>query len=106
MVTVQAPVPVQAPLQPAKTEPGEALWDRVTTVPCVKLAVQVPPQPMPAGLLVTVPVPLPAFATLRGKATGGVSGGGALVTVIVREHEACWLPLVTLTTAVKAPVTV
>ena len=33
MVTWQAPVPVQAPLQPAKVEPAVAAWLRVTTVP-------------------------------------------------------------------------
>ena len=33
MVTEQAPVPVQAPLQPAKDEPAVAAAVRVTTVP-------------------------------------------------------------------------
>ncbi len=33
IVTEQAPVPVQAPLQPAKVEPAVAAWVRVTTVP-------------------------------------------------------------------------
>ena len=33
MVTEQAPVPVQAPLHPAKVEPAVAAWLRVTTVP-------------------------------------------------------------------------
>ncbi len=33
MVTWQAPVPVQAPLQPAKVEPAVAVGLRVTTVP-------------------------------------------------------------------------
>jgi hypothetical protein len=32
MATVQVPVPVQAPLQPAKTEPAAGLAVRVTTV--------------------------------------------------------------------------
>ena len=33
IVTWQAPVPVQAPLQPAKTEPPPGVGVRVTTVP-------------------------------------------------------------------------
>ena len=59
MSTTQAPVPVQAPLQPVNTlsTPGAALsW---TSVPCANDALQVAPQLMPAGVLVTVPVPPP-----------------------------------------------
>jgi hypothetical protein len=37
----------------------------VTTVPEVNVAVQVAPQSIPAGLEVTFPEPLPAFATVR-----------------------------------------
>src|SRR6476660_4774430 len=37
---------------------------RVTSVPLVKLASQVPPQLIPAGSLVTVPVPVPFFSTV------------------------------------------
>jgi hypothetical protein len=63
IVTTQAPVPEQAPLQPANEEPaaGEAL--RVTDVPGVKDCEQVAPQLMPAGALVTVPEPLPLLVT-------------------------------------------
>ena len=63
MVTTQALVPEQAPLQPAKDEPtaGEAL--RVTDAPGVKDCEQVVPQLMPAGLLVTVPEPVPLLVT-------------------------------------------
>jgi hypothetical protein len=59
-VTPQAPVPLHAPDQPAKNDfaVGEAL--SVTWVPLEKLAVQVEPQLMPAGLLLTVPPPPPA----------------------------------------------
>ena len=58
MFTVQAPVPVQAPLQPAKVAPGSAVGVRLTTVPWLKLAEQVAPQLIPAGLEVTVPPPV------------------------------------------------
>jgi CheY-like chemotaxis protein len=66
-VTEQAPVPVHAPLQPAKLDPLPGLSVKVTTVPLAKFAVQVAPQLMPAGLLVTVPVPVPASVTVSGE---------------------------------------
>src|SRR5436309_2657833 len=67
-VTVQAPVPEQPPpLQPVKVEPAAGAAVSVTAVPLVKLAAQVAPQVIPAGLLVTVPVPVPALETVRAK---------------------------------------
>jgi hypothetical protein len=59
IVTVQVPVPVQAPLQPVKVEPVDAVAVRVTLVPLVKVALQVAPQLTPVGLEVTVPDPVP-----------------------------------------------
>jgi hypothetical protein len=65
-VTVQvAAVPVQAPLQPVNADPVAAVALRVTAVPTGKAAKQVSPQRMPAGLLVTVPVPAPVRVTVR-----------------------------------------
>ena len=63
IVTAQTPVPVQAPLQPLNSEPLAALAVRVTSAPWSKLAAQVVPQVIPAGELVTVPVPVPLVAT-------------------------------------------
>src|SRR5262252_506471 len=63
--TVQVPVPVQAPLQPAKVEPLAAAAVRVTEVPLAKLALQVLPQLTPVGEEVTVPLPEPALVTVR-----------------------------------------
>lgn len=60
IVTTQLPVPLQAPLQPANTDPLVGTSVSVTTVPLAKFAVQVCVQLIPAGLLVTVPVPVPA----------------------------------------------
>jgi len=74
--TVQAPVPVQAPLQPANVEPLAAAGVSVTDAPLEKLAVQVDPQLMPAGDEVTVPVPVPAFATLSANEPGGPATKG------------------------------
>ena len=62
--TVHVPVPVHAPVQPANVEPEPAAAVSVTCVPLAKLALHVEPQLMPAGLLVTVPVPVPASATV------------------------------------------
>ena len=70
MLTVQVPVPVHAPLQPAKVEPPVGVATRVTGAPLGKLLLHVEPQLMPAGELVTVPVPLPVLATFRTKFPG------------------------------------
>jgi hypothetical protein len=64
MDTEQVPVPEHAPPQPAKVWPAPAVADSETVVPWLKLAEQVPPQLMPAGLEVTVPSP--DFETVRG----------------------------------------
>jgi hypothetical protein len=60
--TVQAPVPLHAPLQPVKLYSAAGVAVRLTRVPLAKLALQVLPQLIPLGLLVTVP--LPAVVTL------------------------------------------
>jgi hypothetical protein len=67
IVTEHVPVPVQpaAPLHPANVDPVAAAAVSTTTWPLVKLAEHVVPQLIPAGLLVTVPVPVPASSTVR-----------------------------------------
>ena len=67
IVTLQAPVPVQLPPQPANVEPVDADAVRVTTVPVVKEVVQAVPQLMPTGELVTVPLPVPDLVTVSAK---------------------------------------
>jgi len=62
-VTVQVPVPEHPPLQPENTEPLAAAAVRVTLVPLEKLAAHVPLQLIPAGLLLTVPPPVPDLVT-------------------------------------------
>ena len=56
---------VQAPPQPVKVEPLVAMAVRLTMVPAAKLALQVLPQLIPEGLLVTVPLPEPDLETKR-----------------------------------------
>ena len=55
------------PVQPAKVEPVAALAVKVTVVPLLKVPEQVLPQLMPAGELVTVPLPVPALTIERPK---------------------------------------
>src|SRR5438552_12579785 len=67
-VTVQVPVPEQPPpVQPVKVEPATGVAVSVTAVPPAKLAEQVAAQLIPAGELVTVPLPVPAGVTVRVK---------------------------------------
>lgn len=68
IVTEHPPVPVHpAPLQPANVDPFVAVAVSATTWPLVKLAEHVVGQLIPAGLLVTVPVPVPASFTPKVK---------------------------------------
>jgi hypothetical protein len=64
---VQVPVPPQpdCPVHPANVDPVPAVAVNVTDVPLAKFVLHVVPQLMPAGELVTVPVPVPAFDTAK-----------------------------------------
>ena len=55
------------PDHPAKVEPEAGVAVRATAVPPLKAAEQALPQLIPAGLLVTVPLPVPALANVRVK---------------------------------------
>src|SRR5205809_6063380 len=89
-VTVQAPVPEHPPpLQPVKVEPAAGAAVSVTAVPLVKLAEQVAPQVIPAGALVTVPLPVPAVLTVRVK----VCSVKVAVTVVARESGTTHVPV-------------
>ena len=57
--TLQVAAPLQAPLQPVKVELAAGVAVRVIEVPGLNAAWQVVPQLMPAGSLVTVPLPVP-----------------------------------------------
>jgi hypothetical protein len=78
---VHVPVPAHAPVHPAKIELVPGLAVSVTDVPTAKLALHVSPQLMPAGVLVTVPVPVPDFVTVSCTVVGG--GGAEALNVAV-----------------------
>jgi hypothetical protein len=108
IVTVQPPVPLHAPLQPANVEPEAALAVSVTRVPVAYGLVHVAPHEIPAGELVTVPVPEPFFETDRtgDGAEGGGGGGGegeptAPVVEPVRPRETVSPPAVKFTLPAK-----
>jgi hypothetical protein len=66
MVTEQAPVPLQAPFQPANTDaPEDGVAVSATTVPWLNVSLQVAPQLIAPGELVTVPEPVPVVLTAR-----------------------------------------
>src|SRR5437762_13524278 len=89
-VTVQAPVPEHPPpVQPVKVEPATVVAVNVTAVPVVKLAEQVAPQVIPAGELVTVPLPVPALLTVRAK-LGRLK---VAVTVVAAESVSTQAPV-------------
>jgi len=65
-VTVQVPAPEQPPpLQPEKVDPAAGVAVKVTALPLANGAEHVAPQAMPAGLLVTVPLPAPVLETVN-----------------------------------------
>jgi L-cysteine desulfidase len=64
IVTLQVVVPVHPPDHPAKVALVAAAAVSVTTDPVGYVDVQVDPQLMPEGLLVTVPEPVPALCTV------------------------------------------
>jgi hypothetical protein len=70
-VTVQVPLPVQPPDQPANVELAFGAALNVTTVPLLKAALHACPQLIPAGLLVIVPAPVPVPWTVSWKVLGG-----------------------------------
>ena len=63
--TVHFPAPEQAPLHPENEFPAEGVAVRVTEEPAPKLALQVVPQLMPVGVLLTVPDPLDDTVRLK-----------------------------------------
>jgi hypothetical protein len=69
IVTVQPPVPLHAPPQPAKLDPAAGVAVKVTCVPAPKLALHVVPQLIPPGELVTMPLPVSLTVSVKEGAT-------------------------------------
>jgi len=68
IVAVQVAVPEQPPpLQPVKVEPAAGTAVKVTAVPLENGVEHVVPQLIPAGAVVTMPVPAPALVTVSAK---------------------------------------
>jgi hypothetical protein len=90
-VTTQVPVPEQGAPQPVKVDPVAGAAVSVTCVPLAKLAEQVAPQLIPAGALVTVPVPVPAFVTDKVKFV--VLGANVAVTLVAAVRVTTQVPV-------------
>jgi hypothetical protein len=88
-------VPEQESVQPEKCDPVAAIAFRVTLEPKTNGALQRSPQSIPAGVLVTVPRPVPVLATTIGK----LSRSKTAVTAAAAVSETVQLPL-----PVQAPV--
>src|SRR5207247_6584939 len=89
-VTKHEPVPEQPPpLPPVQVEPPAGRAVSVTAVPLVKLAEQVAPQVIPAGELVTVPLPVPALLTVSAK----VGRAKVAVTVVAALRVTVQVPV-------------
>ena len=65
MVSVHGPSPEHAPDQPSNVEPVPEDAVSVTEVPWSNWYEQLEPHAIPAGLDVTVPVPVPAFCSVN-----------------------------------------
>jgi hypothetical protein len=71
MVTEHGAVPLQAPVQPANLDSAAAEAVSLTEVPARYASQQSTPHLIPGGVLVTVPRPVPRFATERVKDEAG-----------------------------------
>jgi hypothetical protein len=99
IVHVHAVVPLQAPPQPMKVEPEAAVAVRVTGAPMGSAVLQLLPHEMPAGVLVTVPAPVPAVVT-----ESAAVGTAMPVPVSTREAVSPLAAKVTLPAKVPAAV--
>ena len=96
IVTMHAPVPPHAPLQPVKAEPGSGVGVSVTMVFGGNVAVHVVPQSMPAGEELTEPEPAPPSETVRSmgaKSNVAVTLSDALIETLQTTDEPVHAPV-------------
>ena len=84
-------MPVQPPLQPVKLLPVAGVAVNVTDVPLEKDTLHEDPQLIPDGKLVTVPLPVPNFAT------DNTNAAAIGVTFMAEEATLSPTPLVAFT---------
>jgi hypothetical protein len=65
ILSLQVPVPAQAPPQPVNSEPRSGVAVSVTDVPSANRCEQLPGHEIPAGVLTTEPKPEPATERLK-----------------------------------------
>ena len=85
IVTVQAPVPVQAPLQPRERRARRRCGGQCDHGAVGVRAGTSAPHEMPAGALVTVPLPVPVLVTVSAKSGGmkvAVTDVAALIVTV------------------------
>jgi len=92
IVTTHEPVPEHpAPDQLAKVDPLAEIASNVTAAPGAKAKAHVPPQLIPLGVLMTVPVPVPAFVTvnvwLRGTVTVNEANADTLLGSVKADGD-------------------
>lgn len=88
--TVHDPVPAHetpVPDQPENTDPDDGVADSVTDVPCPNEKLHVAPHDTPTGFDVTVPVPVPAFATVSAYVFSANIAVTDLAAVIETVHD-------------------
>src|SRR5262249_30306025 len=83
IVTTHAPVPVQPPDQPAKSEPAPATAVSGTSVPSAKVAAHAEPHARPPGPT-TAPLPAPIRPTVSVRSTTGTPPASTKVAVTSR----------------------
>src|SRR5689334_21638299 len=89
--TVHTPTPVHAPSQPVKVDPKPGVAVSVAVEAGANGALHVVPQSIPAGLLVTVPLPLPCLETVS---IAPATSSAAATSSVPWPHNAFGAPLV------------
>ncbi len=86
-------MPVHAPLNPEKLYPAAGVVDNVTLVPSLKFDAQVVGQSIPAGLLVTVPLPTTETVNWAGPMAANVAETALLLESSSLHAEPLHAPL-------------